>query len=302
MPTPPETARYLDLLPPEEKKILEEPSRWRWITSNIRSQVAPTAHPGHDAWSRIPGNLHRHAHREAFLVLSGDAYFHLNGHCYRIKPGMVVLLNSHEPHDDLQSTFHRGYRHLWLHFSNRYVLTSNLNQVDRSGHRVDLFLKFMSEGQARLLTEVWVEAFREGASRVQWSFLQSLISACFFEALSLREDGSAASPQESVIRSVCTYIEGHLGEELTVEKLAAIAGYSPFFFHRLFHRCIGKPLHQYVIEARVERAKALLREGYSVTDVSEAIGMVSPSYFSRFFRKHTRLTPSGWRTIHSIQK
>jgi AraC family transcriptional regulator len=78
--------------------------------------------------------------------------------------------------------------------------------------------------------------------------------------------------------------------------LAEIAGLSQYRFAHNFKSAIGLPPHQYVIRARIERAKRILREtDLSILDIACAVGCQSVSRFNSLFKRELGTTPSGYR-------
>ena len=49
-----------------------------------------------------------------------------------------------------------------------------------------------------------------------------------------------------LIEKVLYYVEEHLEEEITYERLAEVFGYSPFHFHRLFSAAVGQTVTDYL--------------------------------------------------------
>lgn len=92
-------------------------------------------------------------------------------------------------------------------------------------------------------------------------------------------------------------MERHLQDSLTIERLARIAGLSPYHFIRAFRGETGTTPHQYVRQRRLERAKHLLATTpMSVTEVCEAVGFESLGSFSSLFRRTTGKSPAAYRT------
>ncbi len=82
---------------------------------------------------------------------------------------------------------------------------------------------------------------------------------------------------------------------LTLEDVAAVAGFSPFHFHRVFAATTGETLHAFVTRVRLERALHLMahRRTASLTEVALACGFSSSSHFSRTFRARYGVSPRG---------
>jgi AraC family transcriptional regulator len=105
--------------------------------------------------------------------------------------------------------------------------------------------------------------------------------------------GGLASWQK---RAVADYIEAHLGEQISLLKLAELTRLSLHHFCRAFKQSFGIPAHQYQVQRRMEVAKLLLADRTtSVTDVALSLGYAQTSSFSSAFRKTTGWTPTVYR-------
>jgi AraC family transcriptional regulator len=86
--------------------------------------------------------------------------------------------------------------------------------------------------------------------------------------------------------------------DLRLEELARIAGISRFHFAREFKRVTGTSPHQYLINLRIQRAKALLTESkMPLVEVGLRSGFSHQSHFTRLFRRFTGATPQSYRLI-----
>ena len=91
-------------------------------------------------------------------------------------------------------------------------------------------------------------------------------------------------PEAALFRAL-SFIETHLDEELSVERVAGEAFYSPYHFHRLFVELTGENLAAYVRRLRLENSSVLLRSGRPVTETAMASGYWTHEAFSRAFRR-----------------
>jgi len=105
--------------------------------------------------------------------------------------------------------------------------------------------------------------------------------------------GGLASWQK---RTIVSYIEEHLGDQIGLSALARLARLSQHHFCRAFKHSFGIPPHQYHLQRRIERAKVLLADPKeSVTDIALTLGYSQISSFSVAFRKLTGWTPTKYR-------
>jgi transcriptional regulator GlxA family with amidase domain len=85
-------------------------------------------------------------------------------------------------------------------------------------------------------------------------------------------------------------------EPLDVPAMARAALMSPAHFSRKFRAAYGETPYSYLMTRRIERAKALLRQGVSVTDACMAVGCTSLGSFSSRFTEIVGETPSQYRS------
>lgn len=99
---------------------------------------------------------------------------------------------------------------------------------------------------------------------------------------------------------VMDYIYAHISEELTLEKLASVACFSPFHFHRIFLSITGETPRDYIERCKLERAANRLCTvpERSVLESALESGYSSVSTFSRAFRKYYGLSPSAFLKKH----
>lgn len=97
---------------------------------------------------------------------------------------------------------------------------------------------------------------------------------------------------------VLAFIDAQLDRDLTLEELAREACLSPFHFARSFKAAMGVSPHRYLLQRRLDRAKALLRAGaLSTTEVALTCGFSSPAHFASSFKSATGITPSLFRRL-----
>jgi AraC family transcriptional regulator len=94
------------------------------------------------------------------------------------------------------------------------------------------------------------------------------------------------------LRHVIEYIEANLDQDLTLAELARVAGFSVSHFKPLFRAAVGMPAHRFVLERRVERARARLLEGGRITEIALETGFSHPSHMARCMRRVLGVAPS----------
>lgn len=91
-------------------------------------------------------------------------------------------------------------------------------------------------------------------------------------------------------------IEERVTGEFRVGELCAHLGYSESYLCKLFREQTGETVAAYAVQKRIARAKEMIREGrYNFSQISDALGFDTPQYFSRVFKRVTRMTPSEFK-------
>lgn len=109
--------------------------------------------------------------------------------------------------------------------------------------------------------------------------------------------GGLTSVQRDALRD---FVQAHLAEDISLGDLAAVAGQSVFHFTRQFKKSTGTTPYQYVLEARIERAKHIMRDtALPLSTVAQMVGFRSASRFSRAFSGIAGVTPREFRDAHS---
>ena len=97
------------------------------------------------------------------------------------------------------------------------------------------------------------------------------------------------------LRRARDLMDRQYADPLDVPALARAAAMSPAHFSRKFRASYGETPYSYLMTRRIERAKALLRQGMSVTDTCMAVGCTSLGSFSSRFTEIVGETPSQYR-------
>lgn len=99
--------------------------------------------------------------------------------------------------------------------------------------------------------------------------------------------------------NVSSYINDHCTENITVDTLADLAGFSKFHFSRLFKQFFGVSCHEYLIQKRIAYVEMLLiQPDVSITEAAMRSGFGSISSFNRIFKEIKHCTPSEYKALN----
>lgn len=174
------------------------------------------------------------------------------------------------------------------------------------GDRVSLVPRFaVVDPLLEQLALAILTALRDGRSddRIYVESIAQVIAVHLARAHSSRSRPRAPAPADGLsrarIRRLLDYIEQHLGDDLSLETLAAEVELSPLYLVRAFRSTVGKSPHQYVIGRRVEHARRLLAgTDLPIAEVALAAGFSSQSHLSNWFRRLVGVSPAEYRKGH----
>jgi len=90
------------------------------------------------------------------------------------------------------------------------------------------------------------------------------------------------------------YLHAHWRDKISTEDLARLAGVSETHVIRSFTQWVGMPPHAYLLGVKVEKAKALILRGTSLSEVAMSAGFSDQSHFTRHFKRTTGQTPGQY--------
>ncbi|WP_126978505.1 helix-turn-helix domain-containing protein [Frigidibacter oleivorans] len=100
-----------------------------------------------------------------------------------------------------------------------------------------------------------------------------------------------------LMRRIDEWIEAHLDQPIRLADIASLTDLSPFHLHRMFRVSRGLPLHGWVTNRRIARARTLLAGTTPLIEIAQACGFSSQSHFTRVFKDRTSTTPDAYRGL-----
>jgi len=122
----------------------------------------------------------------------------------------------------------------------------------------------------------------------------------FAESLPASEKSEAPAPlpgDQTRAADAITYIDEHLADELSLEKLARHSHLSPAYFSRLFRQQTGLAPATFVRQRRMDVARSMLATGDDTIErIARAVGFKDPFHFSRVFKRSAGIAPTEFRS------
>ena len=106
------------------------------------------------------------------------------------------------------------------------------------------------------------------------------------------------SPVSHGLLEIKSYIQAHLSEKLTIELLCKQFSVSPTHLKEGFRRAYGVPIHSFLIQQRLHRARELIcTTRMPIQQVAQAVGYEGMSQFNAVFKRHYGMTPGQYRKM-----
>ena len=102
---------------------------------------------------------------------------------------------------------------------------------------------------------------------------------------------------QKLINMTEDYIEQHLSEKITLEKLASHLNISKYYYHHLFSQNSDETLIKFITRIKMERSAIymIVRSDISITQIAYQYGYSNSSSFSKAFKRHFNMSPQEYR-------
>lgn len=119
--------------------------------------------------------------------------------------------------------------------------------------------------------------------------------AGFRACLRCRPRSISGNPQSDLAKQICRFLEQHLDEPVTLQRLGKFFRQSPFHLQRRFKAALGVTPHQYADSCRLRQLKRKLQAGDNVTRAMYDAGYGSSSRLYEKTSSQLGMTPDKYR-------
>lgn len=128
--------------------------------------------------------------------------------------------------------------------------------------------------------------------------LEVQVSWCEFREQLVERAGTRPTRAPTVcpqaVRRAREYLHDNFAKRISLDEVAEIAGSSPYHLERSFRKCLGVPLHRYLVKIRLAHAQSLLKSGLKLRDVAARTGFCNASHLIRAFSADFGVTPGAY--------
>jgi AraC-like DNA-binding protein len=250
---------------------------------------------------------HWHHAAEIVYPINGNYAALVNGQEYSMKERDILFIPGGEIHNF--DTHVKG---------NRYFIQFEIATLDVFGHLNKLtpllsITKLISPDNDELLhhqlEDELIKLINEYNQKTP-SYILALNARIFdilvFLSRNLIDKAAAASAQNETkklyssqkLTSALQYIEEHYQNDISLKDVSAAAGFSQYYFSRIFKEMTEQSLPQYLNERRIKKAEKLLTtHNISILETAHATGFNSLATFNRAFKKIKGCTPMDYKRL-----
>ena len=227
-------------------------------------------------------------------IQKGSMKFKINEIEYDMRAGAFAFINYGSPHEYYCDKGEEVLYH-WLHFKGDFAHSflhdfslddSCVYQFEYDEELSDLFKNITYELNQR--------------HHMYLKLCQMTLTEIFIRFSKKIQDSSNAKPKIfSKIEIIQSIMRSHNCVDMSVDDFAQMCHLSKSRFIKKFKQATGYTPIEYRNMTIINKAKWHLRNTtMTVTEISNFLGFINPSYFSTLFRKHTGCTPNEYRKKH----
>ena len=246
-------------------------------------------------------------HYSMGYIISGDRFTITPKQSYYTHKGELGTMPPYLYHKTMPSSpeLNTPYENILVKFSPKFV-ESFIASVGWSvfdeiySRRVN---KFQPADSEKILSRLFdmLELF-EGDFPQKNALLQYMLFELLLMILQMRldEDGaiSHTTTLSPPILDAIFYMEKNYSQNPTLEETAAVAGYSPAYFSKLFHAQLGKSYSDYFATIKLKHVEnLLLSTDKTITEIALDTGYRHVSNLSEHFKKLTGMSPLQYRKL-----
>ena len=233
---------------------------------------------------------HRHFFYAVYWMHEGDGTHVIDFEEYEIRPDRVFFIKPEQVH------FLHGRAHLKysaLQFTEDFMMPYLF-----AGQKDIAVYKDLSQAETERIEVLFKQLQTESVSNLpnSNSVIQSEINTLLLELERMSIPAPNTSVIPDILRKYKDLIDKDFVKERQVRNYAGRLGISPNYLNVLARKHLGKSALEMINERVVlEVKRMLIRTEYDISEIAYKLGFNELSYFSRFFKRQTGMTPLRFR-------
>lgn len=253
---------------------------------------------------------HTHNYYEFYFFLEGNVAITIDGTVYPLKTGDVILIPPDVSHFVTVFDESIPYRRFVFWISQDffkelsllcedyiYVMRRTILTKEYVFHYDVISFNALQAKVFSLIEELQGERFGKSAKVslcVKDLILHLNRTVYEFDHFIRTDSGQTLS------QGLLQYIEMHLDEELTLDRLAKEFYVSKYHIAHIFKEHLGLPIHQYITKKRLAICRDAILSNTSISEAYIQCGFKDYSSFYRAFKKEYGMSPKEYKEMYSL--
>lgn len=240
--------------------------------------------------------MHTHETYELFMFLSGDGKYFVEGSVYPLFSGDILIMKKAEAHSLLLNNS-SPYERMVVHFTAKDILSDKRAEIlDFLDSRpLGKYNKFPAASFKDSAWQYYILKICESDDNAQKQIYLTVLLSELYSAFPLIKTNEAK--QRNNIIDIINYINAHLTETLSLDKLCATFFISKAQLNRNFKRMTGTTVWSYIQTKRLLLAREMLGQGQNPTKVAASCGFNDYCSFFRAYKQRFSVSPKNNRGI-----
>lgn len=249
--------------------------------------------------------FHWHTPLEIIMPLTNPYTVYCNGRSFPLQEGHILIINSGTLHHMPAQSGRR------IIFQPDFTLLRNINELNSALSLISYAKVFTPENSPAIHTELQQilldirDEYSGGALLSEAAIYAKLIDMFVLIGRNHTQNSEIFDVQVGKQKEyaekflyICEYIDAHCTEELSIEEVSALIGFSKYHFSRLFKQFTNTSFYKYLSQKRISYAENLLiNSNVTITEVAANSGFPSVSAFIRMFKIIKGYTPTEFRSM-----
>lgn len=226
-------------------------------------------------------------------TLSGLGRLDIGGNSYSLEAGDAFIVEIPSDHRYFLPKDSKGWEFVFITLVGKEAADCWRFMKEQSGP----VLKIPPDSKLiQLLLKIYQDTYDQKITDAYYASAKAyeFIMECYRFTRNIEKASKGFSPQ---ITKALSFIQTHYHEPLTLDEIAAISGFSRYYFIKQFQHQLNMTPVQYLTKIRLQKAAELLRStSLTVTDIADQVGYANANYFNKVFRKAIGVSAGTFRS------